>query len=403
MRDQLAQGAVNSRSRNLGIVFIGDSHFNGNQQKAATVNDTSGNIGTLALASPLDKMWNGAADATFFQADCQINSLSSPSSSNDQAQTAMVANRAGPIIDMLTCLRRAYPRLGRIRIANLAAGGSSTYTWAGERAQGYIAALGAPNDGDTITLGSVTYTFRTTASAANEVNINGAGGSILNLAKAVNAESGHGQGTGTVANPDVVSLNPVSTVYGRFYAKAVGTAGNSIVFSGGNVARVTAVTEALAATASRTLSSGSATSALYANGISRMTGFGRVDLVFSSLGTNDAQRTGIRGTDTQACYQTIVNNLKADFPFSKIIPTRPFYSRNTTTQTALTNTVIPAIDAIVAANSDVIPGTVDLWSLGLGTGDTTIVESLGQHGTQYGYSVMSQLMAIKGSSALSLV
>lgn len=391
--------AVSRRSLNL--IFLGDSHFNGNQQKAAAVSDTSGNIGTLALAAPLDRMWDGSAEAAVFKADCQINSVSTPNVCQDQANTALVPSRAGPIIDLLDCLRRSH-WLGKIKIANLAVGGSSTYTWAGEMANGFVGAFGTPSDGDTITLGSKTYTFRTTPSVANDVLINGANGSIQNLMKACNAEAADAAsfGTGTTANADIVALNPASTQYGRFYARVVGTAGNSLTLTGGVAARVTPVTPGLAATSSQALQNGSATSALYANGKAQLTGFGTVDAVCISLGTNDAGRSGMRGTRTGADYATLIANVRTDFPSAKIIITKPFYSRNATTQTALTNTVVPAISTLLSNNPDI--EVVDLFSLGLGAGDVSIVESSGAHGTQYGYSLMSQLFARKIASALSL-
>lgn len=388
--------------RDLNIIFLGDSHYNGNQQKAAAVSDTSGNIGTLALSSPLDRMWDGSAEAAFFKADCQINSLTSPNTSQDQGLSNLTTLRAGPIIDMLDCLRRSYV-LGKIKVANLAIGGSSAYTWAGERANAFVKATAQANDGDTIVLGSRTYTFRAAPSAAGEVLIGAnANTTNQNLAKAVNAETADAAvfGSGTTANPDVVCLNPQVTQNQKYHAKAIGTAGNSLSFTGGNTSRISPCTQFAVANTNQALESGSASSAVYDNAKAKIVGFGTVDLVFISLGTNDGARPGIRGIDTSSNYTTLISRVRTDFPSAKIVITRPFASRTTATQTALTDTIIPAIDALLAANTDI--GSIDLWSLGLGSGDASIVESAGVHGTQYGYSAMSQLGARSAAALLSL-
>jgi hypothetical protein len=89
----------------------------------------------------------------------------------------------------------------------------------------------APADNDTVTIGSTTYTFRTTLTgAANEVLIGAsAAAALTDLKAAINATAGAGTtyGTGTTANADATAGTLTSTTL-ALTAKVAGTAGNSV-------------------------------------------------------------------------------------------------------------------------------------------------------------------------------
>lgn len=83
---------------------------------------------------------------------------------------------------------------------------------------------------ETVTIGSVTYTWRAAPSAANEVLIgNSAAASLANLKKAVNLTgvAGTDYGAATVVNPDAGASTLTATTL-LFYAKAGGTGGNAL-------------------------------------------------------------------------------------------------------------------------------------------------------------------------------
>lgn len=87
-----------------------------------------------------------------------------------------------------------------------------------------------PTAADTVTLGTVTYTFRASVTTtANEVLLGAnAAASLANLAHAVNADGTAGvYGSATVANPDI-GAGAVTATTVVFYAKVGGTAGNSL-------------------------------------------------------------------------------------------------------------------------------------------------------------------------------
>lgn len=91
----------------------------------------------------------------------------------------------------------------------------------------------APSDGDTVTVGSITYTFRTslTAQPAYTVAIGSGGGWTVNLQAAINANGAVGTTftAGTLANPDVWCSSNVSPM--PINARKGGAAGNSIALS----------------------------------------------------------------------------------------------------------------------------------------------------------------------------
>jgi lysophospholipase L1-like esterase len=392
----------------LTLVALGDSHLNGAIPVATdTLTDK---LGLFPLVSPKDFQWNGAGGFNYaFSSNGAINSTTAPNASTDSS-IAVTANSGSPLAQMPGLLRAAYPYLGNITVANCAVGGSSSYTWAGEFAWGYIKAFGLPTDGDTVTLGSVTYTFKNALTAANQVKIGvSAGVTLENLGKAVNLEGTAGveYGSGTAANPTMfypLGALDNTTVNGRFYSRTIGAAGNGVTLAGTNTAGICPATSGLVATTSRVTSNGADASALYVNAKSKLSGIGTVDAFLVSLGTNDAERAGFRGTGTQTYLAALIANIKADYPGAKVILHKPFVSgRGPTNTTALDTYINPAVAALAAAD----PGTVsyvDLYSLGTGgTGNIKILGSDGTHGTSYAYALMAQLDAKAIATALSLV
>lgn len=88
----------------------------------------------------------------------------------------------------------------------------------------------APSDGDTVTIGSVVYRFKTTPIAAYDVAIGASAAIALdNLKLAINA-SGVGDGTdyfaGTLIHPDVTATTNTDTTQ-KVVSKVIGTANNT--------------------------------------------------------------------------------------------------------------------------------------------------------------------------------
>lgn len=89
----------------------------------------------------------------------------------------------------------------------------------------------ALTDGDTVTIGTRVYTFKTLLTGSpNQVLIGAVTASLANLKAAVNAEAGSGvvYGSGTVANEDAVATTLTGTLALAFEAVVAGAAGNLI-------------------------------------------------------------------------------------------------------------------------------------------------------------------------------
>jgi flagellar hook protein FlgE len=137
-------------------------------------------------------------------------------------------------------------------------------------ASGVLTMTGNASDGDTVTIGGTTYTFRTNLSSpavADEVSIGTTTADTLaNLAAAINGTTGSGTtySTGTTANASVTATATATTL--SLVASTSGTAGNSIATTG-------------------TLANGSFGSATLAGGAAGGT-FSTPMTVYQSLGTS---------------------------------------------------------------------------------------------------------------------
>ncbi|MGB8011182.1 MAG: flagellar hook-basal body complex protein [Terriglobales bacterium] len=118
----------------------------------------------------------------------------------------------------------------------------------------------APSDGDTVTVGGTTYTFKTALTAsttANQVLIGASATTALaNLVNAINGNTADtngdgaaGYGTDTVANTSVTAADTTPGTLITLTADVAGTGGNGIVLTAGNT---------LAASGSGDLTGGSA-------------------------------------------------------------------------------------------------------------------------------------------------
>jgi hypothetical protein len=98
------------------------------------------------------------------------------------------------------------------------------------QASGTLTFTGQPSDGDTVTIGSQTYTFKTTLTpTAGEVLIGGSQAAAqANLMAAINAANGSGSlwAAGLSRNPDIFATNIGSTIV--VTARLGGPAGNSL-------------------------------------------------------------------------------------------------------------------------------------------------------------------------------
>jgi lysophospholipase L1-like esterase len=383
------QSALPGAGRKLVIVGIGDSHINGSVPVATVGSDV---LGLFALQSPKDRLWNGSAYSDVFGANSSINVVTGSQDGN----LGLSTNVGSFINDIPRLLRAAYPGAGDITVVNLGVGGASAFSWAGEQSHAYIQAVANATAGDTVTLAGTTYTFVASASAANEVTIAGTAQlTVANLRNAIHAE-GTGFGAGTEVNANVYMPNAASATYTKVSSKATGTGANSLTLSTSTTARINTANSSLTSVNPATLALGSATSALYTNGKARLVGLpiGEADtstVFVITLGSNDANRAGYRAATFQTELQKLVTDIATDFPSAKVVIWRTM-SMSGTGNTFLSSTVLPAVDAVVSANSSFV-SSVNMNALGSGTGNVKILSSDGLHATNYGYSLIAQLFA----------
>lgn len=378
----------------LNIVGLGDSHLQGAEPVAA--DSATSVFGVKGDASPLDRMWNGTADAVTFIANSAINVTTGSTDSN----IAVVVNKFSPLLLLPRLLRASYPmRCGVIRVANLAVSSSSSYSWGGELASMFTIAGGNANDGDTITLGAQAYTFRTVPSVANDVLIGATQNDTMrNLGRAVNLEggvAGTDWGTGTAKNATVFCPSASSVAALKFCALVTGTAGNSIVIASSTTTRICVTQTGSPPVSSSTMVGGAAASALYTNAKVRLPGI-TPNIFLIALGTNDALRTGWRSQGYQVETLKLISAIATDYPAAWIILAKPCVPSGGSTVTSI---VVPAIDALIAANPTRVVA-IDMHTLGAGTGDVALRGVDGVHHTSYGYDVMNQLFAKQIASVL---
>jgi hypothetical protein len=378
-----------------GIVCIGDSHMAGT---AMVGTDGSGVVLTpsVSLNPALDEAWNGTAVAGVFAGNSAINVVT-----GSLDPLIIDGNQNAPgFLPMLMQALRSSGLFRRIRLANLGIGGSSTHDWSSEHARNYVQFTDYPHVNDTVTIGTRTYKFVASATNPNEVTIVSStlANQAINLHNAINAE-GTGWGAGTTINADVFSPAHPTNGYLALFAVAEGLAGNAlpdlaVAGAGGHIALPFGASWAGAGP-------GLANAAIWTNGLALVpAGFGAVDVVLLMIGTNDAAREGWRGRNTQACYTSILTKIKAQWPTAKIVCVRP---PAYTAQASFASTVLPAINAAIAAFSPV-PTIADVYALGEGAGNVGLVSATSSpHMTDYGYSLCAQVCSSAILTALGMV
>lgn len=371
-------------TRDVGIVCIGDSHTNG-QLPISTV---GANVtGIYPLNGAKDKEWNGTSDNPCFTGrGC-----------NDAAgitDASLGIDNTVPSFTMFLpqVLRRSSSKFGRIRLVNLGAGGASSYSWSASSATGFLDVATIPDVNDTVTVDTVTYTFKAAAAQANEVTIGASKEeAAANLARAISAE-GAGYGAGTVANPTIFcGAIPTGHVV-SLTSRAIGALGN------GNVLAVTGTNVTIIAQ----MTNGGLTG-LLANAIAKVpAGFGTVDVVTITLGTNDAARMGWRGAGFQLHMEALCQRIEAQWPGVRIVMWKPCVSGGGAAITnALTGSINPAIAAVVAAKP-LTRSFVDMYALGAGSGSSLILNSGGTHLTGYGYALAAELFGNAIAATLNM-
>ena len=311
------------------------------------------------------------------------------------------ATSAGSFLSWLPeALRLARPgQISDARVINLGDGGASVYSLNGVLAHGYFNFSGVPADGETVSVGGKTYRFETTPSQAYDVQKGTQGITAQNLGYAINGE-GPVLYAGTLTNPSVFVPNPTTgaTYNPEMFAINTGTAGNSIAISS-----TSGVVTALNASVSpgATLSGGAATSPLQTNNFVNLVpgGFGTVDLVVISLGTNDATRRGYRARGFATEAAGFLAYLHATYPSAKVVWGYPPPQSDAVTESYNTGTVIPSLVALQSANPTLL-SLVDTHTVQPGYPLTLTRSSDGVHCTPFGYWRWSSLYAEVCATAL---
>lgn len=371
-------------TRDIGIVCIGDSHTNG-QLPIATV--AASVTGICPLNGAKDKEWNGTSDNPV----CLGLGYGDDTGKTDSL-LGLDNTKPSFTLYLPEILRRCSSRFGRIRLANFGCGGASSYSWSATSATGYFDIATQAQANDTATADGVTYKFVASASAPYDVTIGATiAETAANLGRAISAE-GAGFGAGTLAHPTMFCGSTPYNRYVSLTSTAIGAAGNGNVLSttGGRVGVMAQM-------------SNGGTMGLLANAFAKVpAGFGQVDAVTITLGTNDASRIGWRGRGFEVHMEALCQRIEAQWPSAKIIMWKPNVSGGGATITnALVNTINPAVAAVVAAN----PSTrsfVDMYALGAGAGTGLILDSGGTHLTGYGYSIAAELFGGAIASALGM-
>jgi lysophospholipase L1-like esterase len=131
-----------------------------------------------------------------------------------------------------------------------------------------------------------------------------------------------------------------------------------------------------------------------------LSGFGTpVDVVISTLGTNDASRPGYRGRGFATNMAQLISNIQNDFPGTKFINWLPPASTSGSTWNTAMTTIVSAMSALAVGNVY----APNLNTLGIGSGNASIISADGIHLSQYGYSLTASLYAGQIGSALGLL
>jgi lysophospholipase L1-like esterase len=121
-------------------------------------------------------------------------------------------------------------------------------------------------------------------------------------------------------------------------------------------------------------------------------GFGTVDVVTVTLGTNDVGRIGYNVSDFAYEAAKLLALLHATYPSAKIVWWLPPVTGIAARNTLLTTVVIPALQALQVANQTLLY-LVDVNSVSAGADLGVILGVDGVHLTNYGYSVAANAFA----------
>lgn len=397
----LTDTAHGRASRTIRILALGDSHTMGRLTIADDLNPPGSYVEPLFFTT-LDEQWSASGLSSTRQDNAQIDVLTGGGTD----VFTQYLNDAGSYINRIPrLLRRAHSSVGVVRTANVGVGGSSAYCWQGDNAYWYVVRPGIPTDGQTFTVvgpsGTKAYTWRASASVAYDLQIGAsATASMINLVACINGTDGR-----TPPNPDVWMPLTDGRDYSRVYAKAPGAAGNSITIQASATTGVGVIDHAYGVTTSAvTLTLGADASSLYTKTMTALAaggGFGTVDVVLVTLGTNDAVRMRLGNSPLFSVYfPMFLAKLKTDFPTAKIVLSKPPVTNGNDINTSIASDVNPTIDAAVAADPTRV-FSLDMFGEGQGSGGTAILAD-GLHTTVYGAERWAQKAAWKIAAALGL-
>lgn len=245
-------------------------------------------------------------------------------------------------------LRQNTNKLGAVRVANLGSGGATAFTWSGIQAGMYFYFVGGqPAPGQTVSIGGVTYTFRNAFGVANDVVI---GGTAQQTAHALGNVINGATGFGSLPNPLVFCANPADTLTLRVWARRTGLAGNTIPCAS---TAINIQTTDAGLNPITHLVGGAEVSTVTSVNFDMLDagGFGSVDAIAITLGTNDAGgRAGYDAADFAYEAAKLVAYLHGRYPAAKIVWWLPPDTSVPARNAMLSSQIRPAILALQAAN-----------------------------------------------------
>lgn len=301
-----------ANSVDLRVISLGDSH-------------TAGVIGT-----PSEQFANGV-----------INT------SANWDPNAIGAGGEGSWVSYLeSFLRQNTNKLNNVKVANIGSGGACTYTWAGVMSNMYFSFVGLPSDGETVVVGGVVYTFRNAFANPNDVVIQAT--PQLTAQWFGNVVSGV-SGYGSTPNPQVFCPNPATTTLQQVFARRTGVYGNLIGCSS-TAPNVLSLSPSL--TPTTTLSGGAENSPLTVSNLDILNvgGFGVVDAITITLGTNEVARIGYDPNDFAYEASKLIAYLRSRYPNVQIVWWLPPNTGIPARNTALATYIRPALLNLQAAN-----------------------------------------------------